>query len=84
MFKALKSYYNSQASCLTLMKKCFEDPAYQLYLKFVLCHLVYFNQIILTLKKENTAIDVANILSEVKQNLQEKKKSVFIPSQLIT
>ena len=42
----------------------------------------YFNQAILKLEKENiSAVEVALVLSEVKQNVLAKKENIFLPSQ---
>ena len=35
MFEALKSYFNSQEHCPTIIRRCFENPAQDLYLWFV-------------------------------------------------
>jgi len=48
MFEGLKSYFNSQEGCPTLIKKCFEEPTQELYLKFVHGQLKYFNETILS------------------------------------
>ena len=82
MFEGLKSYFKSQEGCPTLIKKCFEEPTQELYLKFVHGQLKYFNETILKLEKENaSAVDVSHVLSELKLNLLEKN---FIPSGALT
>ena len=85
MFEGLKSYFNSQEGCPTLIKKCFEEPTQELYLIFVHGQLKYFNETILKLEKENaSAVDVAHVLSELTLNLVEKKEINFIPSAALT
>ena len=85
MFEGLKSYFNSQEGCPTLIKKCFEEPTQELYLIFVHGQLKYFNEIILKLEKKNSsAVYVAHVLSELKLNLVEKKENNFIPSAALT
>jgi len=82
MFEGLRSYFNSQEGCPTLIKNCFEDPTQELYLKFVHGQLKYFNQTILKLEKESiSAVEVVLVLSELKQNLLAKKENNFLPSQ---
>ena len=56
MFEGLKSYFNSQEGCPTLIKKCFEEPTQELYLIFVHGQLKYFNEIILKLEKKNSTV----------------------------
>ena len=85
MFEGLKSYFNFQEGCPTLIKKCFEEPTQELYLIFVHGQLKYFNETILKLEKENAnAVNVASVLSELKLNLVEKKENNFIPSAALT
>ena len=91
MFGGLKSYFNSQEGCPTLIKKCFEEPTQELYLIFVHGQLKYFNETIL--KKENaSAVDMASVLLnlvealklKLKLNLVEKKENNFILSAALT
>ena len=85
MFEGLKSYFNSQEGCPTLIKKCFKEPTQELYSIFVHGQLKYFNETILKLEKENaSAVNVASVLSELKLNLVEKKENNFIPSAALT
>ena len=56
MFEGLKSYFNSQERCPTLIKKCFEEPTQELYLIFVHGQLKYFNETILKLEKESASV----------------------------
>ena len=82
MFEELRSYFNSQEGCPTLIKNCFEDPTQQLYLKFVHGQLKYFNQTILKLEKESiSAVEVVLVLSELKQNVFAMKENNFLPFQ---
>ena len=81
----LKSYFNSQEGCPTLIKKCSEEPTQELYLIFVHGQLKYLNEIILKLEKKNSsAVYVAHVLSELKLNLVEKEENNFIPSAALT
>ena len=56
MFESLRSYFNSQEGCPTLIQNCFEDPTEELYLKFVHGQLKYFNQTILKLEKKASVL----------------------------
>ena len=44
MFEALKSYFNSQEHCPTIISQCFENPTEELYLWFGYGQLNYFNE----------------------------------------
>ena len=82
MFEALKSYFNSQEHCPTIIRQCFENPTQELYLWFVYGQLKYFNETILKLERQKTsAVDVAIILTELKLNLHEKRVNNFVPHQ---
>ena len=82
MFEQLRSYFNSQEGCPTLINNCFEGPTQELNLKFVHGQLKYFNQTILKLEKESiSAVEVVLVLSEIKQNVLAKKENSFLPSQ---
>ena len=84
MFEGLRSYFNSQEGCPTLIKNCFQEPTQELHLRFVHGQLKYFNETILKLESENAStVDVAHVLSELKLNLLAKKENSFIPSQAI-
>ena len=52
-FGGLKSYFNSQKSCPSLIKKYFQEPIQDLCLKFVYEQLKYFNEAILKLYNNN-------------------------------
>ena len=80
IFERLRSYFNSQEGCPTLIENCFEDPTQELYLKVVLGR--YFNQTILKLEiKSISAVEVLLLLSELKQNVIAKKENNFLPCQ---
>ena len=82
LFEALKSYFNSQEYCPTIIRQCFENPTQELYLWFVYGQLKYFNETILKLERQKTsAVDVEIILTELKLNLHEKRVNNFVPHQ---
>ena len=82
IFKALKSYFNSQEHCPTTIRQCFENPIHELYLWFVYDLLKYFDEIMLKLERQKTsAVDVAIILTELKLNQHEKRVSNFVSYQ---
>ena len=82
LFEALKSYFNSQEHCPTIIRQCFENPTQELYLWFVYGQLKYFNETILKLERQKTsAVDVAIILTELNLNLHEKRVNNFVPHQ---
>ena len=67
MFEALKSYFNLQKHCPTMICQCFENPIQELYLWFVYGQLKYFNKTMLKLERQKkSAADVAIILTELK------------------
>ena len=76
LFEALKSYFNSQEHCPTIIRQCFENPTQELYLWFVYGQLKYFNE-----RQKTIAVDVAIILTELKLNLHEKRVNNFVPHQ---
>ena len=81
-FEALKSYFNSQERCPTMIGQCLENSAQEFYLTFVHRQLKYFNETMLKLeRKRKSAVDVAIILTELKLNLHEKKDNNFVPYQ---
>ena len=82
MFEALKSYFNSQEHCPTIIRQCFENPTQELYLWFVCRQLKYFTEAMLKLETQKTsAVDVAIILAELKLNLHQKRVNNFVPHQ---
>ena len=82
IFEALKSYFNLQEHCPTVICQCFENPIQELYLWFVYKQLKYFNETMLKLERQETsAVDVAIILTELKFNLHEKRVNNFVPHQ---
>ena len=78
----MKSYFNSQEHCPTIIRRCFENPTQELYLWIVYGQLKYFNETILKLERQKTsAVNVTIILTELKLNLHEKRVNNFVPHQ---
>ena len=82
MFEALKSSFNSQEQCPTIIRQCFENPTQELNPWFVYKQLKYFNETMLKLERQKTsAVDVAIILTELRLNLHQNRVSNFVPHQ---
>ena len=82
MFKALKSYFNSQEHCPTMICQYYENPIQELNLWFVYRQLKYFNETMPKLERQKTsAVDVAIILTELKLNLHKKGVNNFVSHQ---
>ena len=82
MFEALKSYFNAQEHCPTIIRQCFENPTQELNLWFVYEQLKYFNEIMLKLERQKArAVDVAIILTELQLNLHQNRVSNFVSHQ---
>ena len=76
MFEALKSYFNSQEHCPTIIRQCFENPTQKLNIWFVYEQLKYFNETMLKLERQKTsAVDVTIILTELQLNLPQNRVS---------
>ena len=77
MLEALKSYFNSQKRYPTIIRQCYENPAQELYLRFVHGQLKYFDETMLKLERQKTsAVDVAIIFTELRLITFTKRKVV--------
>lgn len=80
IFEGLKSYFNSQEQCPAIIKRYFEEPSQEVYLRFVHGQLNLFSKTTLKMERQNiSATEVANELDLLKMNVKERKDNSLIP-----
>ena len=79
LVEALKSYFNSQEHCPTIILQGFENPTQELYLWFAYGQLKYFNETMLKLEGQKTsAVEVVIVLTELKLPVNLHKKELIM------
>lgn len=80
MFQPLKTYFLSIDKCPTILKTFFENPSSELWLYFLHAQTAIFHQAVLKIEGQNvSAIESANEINRLRDNLELKENSIFLP-----
>jgi hypothetical protein len=83
IYSGLKSYFLSIDKCPTLIKNCFENPETESWLYFLHnISTLYQNAVLKIEKQEISIIEIAQIYSDLKMQVFERKKHLFLPFQV--
>lgn len=80
MYAALKSHFLSIEKCPTILKSFFENPSSELWLYSIHAQASIFHHVILKMESQKiSAIEIAEEVNELKQNLIFKQNTLFLP-----
>lgn len=80
MFQPVKSYFLSQERCPVIIKKFFEDESAEIWLYFLHNQSAIFQNATLKIESQRISmIEVAGVVSELRNKLETRKNEVFVP-----
>ena len=83
MFPALQSYFTSIDKPPIVLKRFYEAPLSELYLKHLQSFIAVFNKQVQNIERSKASIgEVRSCLDAVKSTIKERKKHMFISTQI--
>uniref|UniRef100_A0A2S2QEU8 Uncharacterized protein n=1 Tax=Sipha flava TaxID=143950 RepID=A0A2S2QEU8_9HEMI len=80
MFQPLKNYFLSIDKCPNILKEFFDNPNSELWLYFMHAQSATFHHAVLKIESQNvSAIDAANEINQLQNNLDQKQNSCYLP-----
>lgn len=81
LYPALKSYFESQSRCPTVIKQFFDDPLSEVWLNFVHTQAAIFHSVIKLLEGQHVVmLDACKVLEDLRKKLSNRLDCVFVPS----
>jgi hypothetical protein len=83
MFVPLKSYFESQEKCPTVIQQFFLNPLAQVWLHFAHSQAETFHSTVIQMEGQKvTAVQVYKALNDLKSRLTARKENIFMPQKV--